>query len=250
MQQNISWRTMSNKRRIETLYETIKYKIVLSEEATDIRIDVDINGVKLVIPVGKEKEISNPDELILDNSQWILKKKGKYEQYLEQAPQRIFKSGEKFPYLDDLYELTIKEVYKSEIVDNKIVLSQQKVEKTSIKEELEKLYRAEARSYFKERVDYYSEKMKVNYKKIMIWNQRTRWASCSSKGNISFNWRLTMAPSDIIDYIVVHELAHLQERNHTNTFWRIVANYIDNYKEKANWLNENSVKLIFTEKDL
>jgi len=250
MQQNISWRTMGKKRRIETLFETIKYKIVLSEEATDIRIDVDINGVKLVIPVGKEKEISNPDELILDNSQWILKKKGKYEQYLEQAPQRIFKSGEQFPYLDDLYELTIKEAYKSEIVDNEIVLSQQKVEKTSIKEELEKLYRAEARSYFKERVDYYREKMKVNYKKIMIWNQRTRWASCSSKGNISFNWRLIMAPSDVIDYIVVHELAHLQERNHTNTFWRIVANYIVDYKEKANWLNKNSVKLVFTEKDL
>ncbi len=85
---------------------------------------------------------------------------------------------------------------------------------------------------------------------IELRNQRTRWGSCSTGGTLSLNWRLIMAPPDVVDYIVVHELAHLTEQHHGEAFWQQVADQIPNYQEKSNWLNQNSAKLIFTQDDL
>ena len=74
--------------------------------------------------------------------------------------------------------------------------------------------------------------------------------SCSTSGIINLNWRLLMAPPEVIDYLVVHELAHLTEQNHGREFWRLVGEYIPGHKGKAEWLEENSAKLVFSEEDL
>lgn len=92
--------------------------------------------------------------------------------------------------------------------------------------------------------------MGVDYEKLEIRNQRTRWGSCSTGGTLSLNWRLIMAPSGVIDYIVVHELAHLSEQNHGEEFWQTVKEQVPDYEEKSEWLDENSTKLIFTDDDL
>ena len=92
--------------------------------------------------------------------------------------------------------------------------------------------------------------MDVEYDKLELRNQRTRWASCSVQRTLSFNWRLVMAPPDVIDYVVIHELAHLRERNHTRRFWQLVRQYDPDYEQHVEWLKENSVRLIFTEEDL
>jgi len=74
--------------------------------------------------------------------------------------------------------------------------------------------------------------------------------SCSTSGIINLNWRLLMAPPEVIDYLVVHELAHLTEQNHGREFWRLVGEYIPGHNGKAEWLEENSAKLVFSEEDL
>lgn len=86
--------------------------------------------------------------------------------------------------------------------------------------------------------------------KLELRNQRTRWASCSPQRTLSFNWRLVMAPDDVIDYVVIHELAHLREKNHTRRFWSIVREQDPDYEQHLDWLKVNSSKLIFTEADL
>ena len=90
--------------------------------------------------------------------------------------------------------------------------------------------------YIPERVSYYAEIMGVTYGRITIRNQRTRWGSCSSKGNLNFNCLLMLAPRDIIDYVVVHELSHRKEMNHSRAFWNEVGKVIPDYKEKVKWL--------------
>jgi predicted metal-dependent hydrolase len=92
--------------------------------------------------------------------------------------------------------------------------------------------------------------MGVEYDKIEIRNQRTRWGSCSTNGILGLNWRLMMAPPEIVDYIVVHELAHLREANHSPAFWSLVAEFDPEYESHAEWLQRNSARLIFTEEDL
>ncbi|MBE5898855.1 MAG: M48 family metallopeptidase [Lachnospiraceae bacterium] len=103
-------------------------------------------------------------------------------------------------------------------------------------EELDKLY-DEAKEVIPKRVRYYAELMGVDYGRVTIRCQKTCWGSCSSKGNLNFNCLLMLAPSDIIDYVVIHELAHRKFMNHSKNFWKEVEIMIPGYKEKRKWLN-------------
>lgn len=95
-----------------------------------------------------------------------------------------------------------------------------------------------------DRVKYYASLIGVDYGRITIRHQKTRWGSCSSKGNLNFNCLLMLAPSEVIDYVVVHELCHRKEMNHSKAFWNEVAKILPNYKESKKWLNEEGNKLI------
>ena len=95
-----------------------------------------------------------------------------------------------------------------------------------------------ALKYIPGRVKYYAGVIGVSYGGITIRNQKTRWGSCSSKGNLNFNWKLALMPDEILDYVVVHELAHRMEMNHSDKFWKIVENVLPDYRERRKWLKE------------
>lgn len=116
-------------------------------------------------------------------------------------------------------------------------------EKTPSEKRLEALYRKAAREYFPKRVSHYAHILGVTYGKISIRDQKTRWGSCSSEGNLSFNWRLILAPPDVLDYVVVHELCHRKEMNHSPRFWSLVESLMPDYKKQRKWLKENGRKL-------
>lgn len=112
---------------------------------------------------------------------------------------------------------------------------------------LEKRYRTAALDYIPKRVEYYADNyrflLKNNYSRITIRDQKTRWGSCSSKGTLSFNWRLMLAPPGILDYVVVHELCHLSHMNHSREFWQCVEAVLPDYKERRKWLKEHGHEL-------
>lgn len=87
-----------------------------------------------------------------------------------------------------------------------------------------------------EKVRYYAKMMNVQYGRITIRNQKTRWGSCSGKGNLNFNCLLMLAPDEVVDYVVVHELCHRIEMNHSKAFWQQVERVMPDYKEKRQWL--------------
>ena len=89
------------------------------------------------------------------------------------------------------------------------------------------------------KVKEYSDILGVTYGRITIRNQRSRWGSCSSKGNLNFNCLLILAPDNIIDYVVVHELCHRKEMNHSKRFWSEVEKVLPDYKDREKWLREN-----------
>ena len=104
-------------------------------------------------------------------------------------------------------------------------------------------YMETARDIFTRKAAYYASIMGVTYGRISIREQKTRWGSCSSKGNLNFNWRLIFAPDEVLDYIVVHELAHRKEMNHSPAFYRIVESVLPEYKKEQKWLREHGESL-------
>ena len=108
---------------------------------------------------------------------------------------------------------------------------------------LENRYRQAAKEYFPARVAYYEKIIGVTHNEIRIRDQKTRWGSCSSKGNLNFNWRLMLAPPRVLDYVVVHELCHRKEMNHSKAFWNAVEMVLPDYKELRKWLRDNGNSL-------
>lgn len=95
-----------------------------------------------------------------------------------------------------------------------------------------------------DRVRFYAEKIGVDYGRVTIRNQKTRWGSCSAKGNLNFNCLLMLTPEDVQDYVVIHELCHRKEMNHSPKFWSEVARIMPDYRNSKIWLKENGEDII------
>jgi len=91
---------------------------------------------------------------------------------------------------------------------------------------------------------FFSPKIGVCPRKLTVREQKTRWGSCSSKGNISLNWKLVMAPMEVIDYVIVHELCHMKEMNHSKNYWNIVKSIIPDFELRRKWLKDNGHRLL------
>ena len=113
----------------------------------------------------------------------------------------------------------------------------------SQKEALEKRYRSLARECITRRASYYAAQLGVTYSSIRIAEQKTRWGSCSSRGTLSFHWRLILAPPAVMDYVVVHEVCHLIHMDHSPDFWAEVESLMPDYKVYKTWLKKNGLVL-------
>ncbi len=111
------------------------------------------------------------------------------------------------------------------------------------KEDYEK-HQELARQVLQRRAEYYARQMQVSYGRVAVKDQKTRWGSCSAKGNLNFNWRLILAPGEVLDYVVVHELAHRREMNHSVRFWNLVESVLPDYQQRKRWLKENGDRLM------
>jgi predicted metal-dependent hydrolase len=108
---------------------------------------------------------------------------------------------------------------------------------------IERWYRGEAASVLERKAREFAAAFGVGYSRFTIRGQRTRWASCSHRGTLSFNWRLIMAPEPVVDYVVIHEVAHLKEMNHTKRFWGLVAGRCPSWRERKKWLDDHGTEL-------
>lgn len=129
------------------------------------------------------------------------------------------------------------------ILKNQETLREARNKRTVITEDMRREGVEKALKIFPERVEYYARKMGISYGRITIREQKTRWGSCSSKGNLNFNWKLTLMPMEILDYVVVHELAHRREMNHSREFWKIVEQVLPDYQDRRRRLKELTVTL-------
>ncbi len=159
---------------------------------------------------------------------------------------RNFASGEYFPYLGEEYQLCIKTgaPRPAEMINDKITVTvpvrlAKSVVYSAIEERLREWYRVMALEMFESRTRYYSGLLGVAVKAVKVKDYKRRWGGCNTRGELSFNWRLILAPPAIIDYVAAHEVAHLVHHNHSPNFWSVVAQLAPTFKHSRDWLKEN-----------
>ena len=118
------------------------------------------------------------------------------------------------------------------------------IDRKAIKRLLEDWYVRESSKILKARTEELAQQMRVQPSGITIKNYNSKWGSCTAKNKISYNWRIVMAPDCIIDYLIIHELSHIIEPNHSKNFWQHVGNYCDDFQIKRKWLRQNGHRFV------
>lgn len=174
---------------------------------------------------------------IKHKEKWIIKKQKLVRDYYPTFAPKEYVNGEGFWYLGNIYKLQLAEEKKPLLyLNGNFQLARNALHKAPII--FERWYREQAKKIILERVEWYAAKHGYSFKQVKITSARRRWGSCSSRGTLNFAWRLVMAPTPIIDYVVVHELVHLQVRNHSKKFWGRVGVIMPDYKQKIEWLEK------------
>lgn len=185
---------------------------------------------------------------IRESEEFIKKCLGDINEKKIRYPSKKFISDESYLYLGERFPLRLvwswSQKIKIRVYDGIIEitapLSSRSLER---QEAMHKFLQKEAKIVLKERVENFAQKMKLYPHSLSVRGQKTRWGSCSSQGRINLNWKLMAAPPEVIDYVVVHELAHLQHMNHSLDFWSLVSQFLPAYQEAKRWLRAYEVEI-------
>lgn len=214
-----------------------------------VGISLDKTGA-ITVAVPYRVSEASVNELLQKKAHWIFEKLAAIEAAAAGIDSlRAFNDGDSYLYLGKPYTLKLIEdpLLKRPIVrigEARLeVYYKAPKEAEDIKAALKQLYLAQFLKILEARVRYYSDKIGVIPGRVAVREQKTRWGSCSSRGNLNFNWKLVMAPPEILDYVVVHELCHMKELNHSTSFWNLVRSFCPDYKKNRKWLKENGSKL-------
>lgn len=216
----------------------LSYTIQRSAKRRKLTITVERDrSVVVHAPEGTPEEKIR--EIVESKRQWIYEKTGHAQKYQEpHPPGKELVSGESALYLGRNYRIEIKESGLSDIqFDHKFLIPSAHAAKR--KDVLRGWYIKRAKEKILPRIKRHARELGVDYAAAKIVDNRYRWGSCTVKNNVNFNWRLIKAPMFVIDYVIVHELAHLLEANHTPRFWNIVRTQAPTMEKAKAWLKEN-----------
>ena len=172
------------------------------------------------------------------HADWIVKNQARALAASPASPKQ-YGEGEEFLYLGQSYPLTLLPHQRPALTYDGTAFRLAKSALPKAEGAFVRWYKGQAAALLSERVLSLAGKYGFHYQKIRISSARTRWGSCSSSGTLSFTYRLIMAPPEVVDYVVLHELVHTQVRNHSKTFWNRVGEFMPDYKSRLTWLKKN-----------
>lgn len=226
----------------------IKFNIIYRKRKT-MSLEIKKDGIiNVIAPNGLDKTFIV--DKVKNKSDWIIKKLDEIEVLNNNRYKRSYESGDIFLYLGNEYILEVL-IDKSTIgtsvslEDNKLIVRSNSNNKDVIQRALKNWYTDETLGIVKERINYYNPFFEDTVTSIKIKDQKSRWASCTYKNEILFNLRCSMMPIQIIDYIVVHEMCHMEHRNHSKDFYLAVERILPDYKQRVKWLKNNGIRMNF-----
>ena len=223
------------------------FNIIIKRTNRKKTVSFRIKNQEVIISVPKflsDNEINNLVEIKI---KWI-KNKLALEKLNNVSIKRKYENGDIFLYLGSEYSLKIKKSYRDNIYikdKNLIVEAKNVLATNNIKNNIKNWYITESKKYLTKTNSYYEILIGVKSDKLLFGQYKSKWGSCNSKKTISYDWRIIMAPFEVIHYLIIHELCHIKFPNHSIYFWKYVEKYMINYKIQKKWLKNNSNKLIF-----
>ena len=231
---------MSKKSSEVITVNDIATQIIRSPRRKTISIEVKHGDVYIVVP--STLSTARIKEILKKKTKWINKKVAEYQQR-PPLQSKEYVSGEKYNYLGEAYPLKIEinSVPFVELLNGQLLVTLP--EKYNFAENIKGLlstwYHNQALRVFEEKVLHYEKLVGVRSSDIEIKKYKARWGSCTIHRKVQFNWKLMMAPHYVVDYVVVHELCHIHEHNHSRAFWAHVERVCPEYRECKTWLKDN-----------
>jgi len=218
----------------------LNYDIVFSQrKKLTITVERD-RSVKVYAPEGTSTE--KIKAIVESKKLWIYEKtrhQQKYDQ-LPHAPGKELVTGESLPYLGKNYQIELVDTNDGIRFTQKFLVPRSLI---GNKQVFQNWYQEKAKENILPRVLSHAKNLGVAYKEAKIGDSKLQWGSCTPENNVIFNWRLIKAPMFVIDYVIVHELAHLLESNHTPIFWNIVKAQIADMEKAKEWLKAHGAEL-------
>ena len=217
------------------LPEEIPYTVRRSARARRVRVNVHAHsGVEVVLPA--RAPAREAAAAITELRPWIERRLAEARETMAVLARR----GDTLPYLDETLELVAEPGRtRAHRRDGRLLVPAE-----DPRPAIERFYRRAARAEIAPRLDRACEEAGLAYSGLEIRGQRTRWASCSSRGRMSFNWRLLLAPERILEYVVWHEVCHLQVLDHSPRFWKLLAGHRPSWREERGWLSRHGATLV------
>jgi len=218
----------------------VPYTIRRSERARHARILVSPDGVEVVVP--RRFALREVDPFVEQKRPWIERTLRRLRESEAELPPARLADGGEVPYLGERLALSVRVEpgrVRPHVARRGDVLRVAVAARDALREALERWYRRRARAEVSPRLDAAAARAGVGYESLAIRGQETRWASCSSRGAMSFNWRLLLAPAAILDYVVEHEVAHLEVHDHSPRFWELLASRCPAWREHEGWLRRH-----------
>ena len=225
--------------------QTIEFEVIYRDKK-NLTIEVEApNIITAIAPIGTSEEIVL--SMVKKKSVWIVQKLFEIREVEYRKREKQYVNGEGFIYLGRNYSLQIElqpnlEKAYSKLIRGKFCVYSSTKDEHNIKEALEEWFKEKAKEKISERIAYYQSYFDEKPKGIKIKEQQKRWGSCTSKKELLFNWKCIMAPSPVLDYIVVHEMAHMVYMNHSKEFWHLVKKVLPDYVQRKEWLRNNGIK--------
>jgi hypothetical protein len=219
----------------------IQYDRLIRAKRRTIALIVERDG-SLTVRAPRRATLRDIHAFIAEKTGWIIRSREKMKAIVPR-PKKQYTGGERFLYLGGEYELRIVPPQRPALKFNGGFTlgssAQPRAESAFVR-----WYKERAYEILTERVNHYAALHGFAPKRVKINSAKTRWGSCTSTGTINFTWRLVMAPLDVVDYVVLHELAHLKIKNHSPRFWKLVESLCPDFKRRRKWLREHGEKLI------
>lgn len=216
----------------------IPYLVQRSARRRSIGLKIDATGLTIILP--QRAPLSEAERVIRLKLTWIQAKLAERAARPVASEPPALRWGASVWWMGEQRQL--QSALRGKLTADRLYLCA--ASEARIGDALVRFYQRSAKPYFAERIAYWSERMDLYPKQLALSSARTRWGSCTSQGVIRLNWRLMQAPPSVIDYVVIHELAHLAEMNHSARFWAQVAAVCPDWKQQRAWLKQHGADLL------